>query len=147
MWGNTLELLISVEQHLNWINKCQILKILQMLLAGSLKGVIKVLKRPQICVCCPKLLDPFLILMDLEREPLQKWAEFLILDSEITQEQESKLILGDCVRGRGSLNQCVFYQQVEKELKNICNEILEALERHLLPSAKIGESKVFYNKM
>lgn len=40
-----------------------------------------------------------------------------------------------------------FYQQVEKELKNICNEILEALERHLLPSAKIGESKVFYNKM
>lgn len=108
VWGNTLELLISVEQHPDWINKCQILKILQMLLAGSLKGVIKVLKRPQICVCCPKLLDPFLILMDLEREPLQKRAEFLILDSEITQEQESKLILGDCVRGRGSLNQCVF---------------------------------------
>uniref|UniRef100_A0AAX7V8X0 14-3-3 protein epsilon n=1 Tax=Astatotilapia calliptera TaxID=8154 RepID=A0AAX7V8X0_ASTCA len=40
-----------------------------------------------------------------------------------------------------------YRQKVEKELKNICNEILEALERHLLPSAKIGESKVFYNKM
>lgn len=37
--------------------------------------------------------------------------------------------------------------QVENELKTICGDILDALERHLLPSAVMGESKVFYNKM
>ncbi|XP_069003519.1 tyrosine 3-monooxygenase/tryptophan 5-monooxygenase activation protein, epsilon polypeptide 1 isoform X1 [Embiotoca jacksoni] len=36
---------------------------------------------------------------------------------------------------------------VENELKEICQDILDALERHLLPSAVMGESKVFYNKM
>ena len=41
---------------------------------------------------------------------------------------------------------CVWWQ-VEKELKSICGDILDALERHLLPSAVMGESKVFYNKM
>ncbi|KAM8854266.1 tyrosine 3-monooxygenase/tryptophan 5-monooxygenase activation protein, epsilon polypeptide 1 [Neosynchiropus ocellatus] len=40
-----------------------------------------------------------------------------------------------------------YRQEVEKELKSICGDILEALERHLLPSAVMGESKVFYNKM
>lgn len=41
---------------------------------------------------------------------------------------------------------CVCWQ-VEKELKSICGDILDALDRHLLPSAAMGESKVFYNKM
>lgn len=41
---------------------------------------------------------------------------------------------------------CVSWQ-VEKELKSICGDILDALDRHLLPSAVLGESKVFYNKM
>lgn len=36
---------------------------------------------------------------------------------------------------------------MENELKSICEDILETLERHLLPSATTGESKVFYNKM
>ncbi|CAL1571162.1 unnamed protein product [Knipowitschia caucasica] len=37
--------------------------------------------------------------------------------------------------------------KVEKELQNICNDILKALDDHLVPSAKAGESKVFYQKM
>ncbi|KAF3848168.1 hypothetical protein F7725_021196, partial [Dissostichus mawsoni] len=41
----------------------------------------------------------------------------------------------------------VAYKNVEKELKDICGDILDALERHLLPSAVMGESKVFYNKI
>lgn len=37
--------------------------------------------------------------------------------------------------------------QVEKELKEICNDILEVLEKHLIPTADTFESKVFYHKM
>ncbi|XP_077397140.1 tyrosine 3-monooxygenase/tryptophan 5-monooxygenase activation protein, epsilon polypeptide 1 [Festucalex cinctus] len=40
-----------------------------------------------------------------------------------------------------------YRKTVEDELKSICGDILEALEKHLLPSALAGESKVFYNKM
>lgn len=39
------------------------------------------------------------------------------------------------------------WSEVENELKSICGDILEALDKHLLPSADMGESKVFYNKM
>ena len=37
--------------------------------------------------------------------------------------------------------------KVEKELNDICMDILEVLSDHLIPSAQNGESKVFYNKM
>lgn len=37
--------------------------------------------------------------------------------------------------------------QVEKELREICNDILNVLDKHLIPSASTGESKVFYYKM
>lgn len=37
--------------------------------------------------------------------------------------------------------------QVETELKTICKDILEVLDKHLIPSANTGESKVFYYKM
>jgi len=40
-----------------------------------------------------------------------------------------------------------FCFQVEKELKDICSDILSVLEKHLIPSATTGESKVFYYKM
>lgn len=38
-------------------------------------------------------------------------------------------------------------QKIETELNDVCNEILSLLEKHLIPSAKSGESKVFYYKM
>merc|ERR1711976_1025757 len=37
--------------------------------------------------------------------------------------------------------------KVEKELEDICKDILEVLDKHLIPSATTGESKVFYYKM
>lgn len=39
------------------------------------------------------------------------------------------------------------YVQVETELKSICNDILDVLDKHLIPAANSGESKVFYYKM
>jgi 14-3-3 protein epsilon len=39
------------------------------------------------------------------------------------------------------------YFQVEKELRSICNDMLDVLEKHLIPAASTGESKVFYYKM
>ncbi|KAK0118925.1 14-3-3 protein, variant 2 [Cadophora gregata f. sp. sojae] len=40
-----------------------------------------------------------------------------------------------------------YRQKIEAELAKICEDILEVLEKHLIPSAKSGESKVFYHKM
>lgn len=37
--------------------------------------------------------------------------------------------------------------RIENELNKICQDILELLDENLIPSAKSGESKVFYNKM
>lgn len=37
--------------------------------------------------------------------------------------------------------------KIELELAKICEDILEVLDKHLIPSAKSGESKVFYHKM
>jgi len=37
--------------------------------------------------------------------------------------------------------------KIEAELTNICNDILNVLDGHLIPTAATGESKVFYHKM
>lgn len=37
--------------------------------------------------------------------------------------------------------------KIETELAKICDDILEVLDKHLIPSATSGESKVFYHKM
>jgi len=37
--------------------------------------------------------------------------------------------------------------QVENELRDICLDILDVLDKHLIPTASNGESKVFYYKM
>lgn len=61
--------------------------------------------------------------------------------SSIEQREENK-------GGEEKLKMIREYRQtVENELKSICGDILDALERHLLPAAVMGESKVFYNKM
>lgn len=41
----------------------------------------------------------------------------------------------------------VWLVQVEEELKSICEDILQVLEKHLIPCAVGGESRVFYYKM
>uniref|UniRef100_A0A060TCT0 ARAD1D02046p n=1 Tax=Blastobotrys adeninivorans TaxID=409370 RepID=A0A060TCT0_BLAAD len=40
-----------------------------------------------------------------------------------------------------------YRQKIEAELAKICEDILEVLEKYLIPSAQSGESKVFYYKM
>ncbi|GAA5953496.1 hypothetical protein JCM8115_000540 [Rhodotorula mucilaginosa] len=40
-----------------------------------------------------------------------------------------------------------YREKVEKELSDVCNDILEVLDQHLIPAAQSGESKVFYHKM
>ncbi|KAK4054908.1 hypothetical protein OIV83_000832 [Microbotryomycetes sp. JL201] len=61
--------------------------------------------------------------------------------SSIEQKEESK----------GNTSQVAkikeYRQKVEGELSEVCNDILEVLDKHLIPSAQSGESKVFYHKM
>uniref|UniRef100_A0A671VUM6 14-3-3 protein epsilon n=1 Tax=Sparus aurata TaxID=8175 RepID=A0A671VUM6_SPAAU len=40
-----------------------------------------------------------------------------------------------------------YRKTVETELKSICNDILDVLDKHLILAAATGESKVFYYKM
>jgi len=40
-----------------------------------------------------------------------------------------------------------YRNNIEKELQNICEDILAVLDNHLIPHAESGESKVFYYKM
>ncbi|OWR47851.1 14-3-3 epsilon [Danaus plexippus plexippus] len=40
-----------------------------------------------------------------------------------------------------------YRSQVEKELRDICSDILGVLDKHLIPASQTGESKVFYYKM
>jgi len=40
-----------------------------------------------------------------------------------------------------------YREKIEAELTNICNDVLNVLDNHLIPSATSSESKVFYLKM
>jgi len=40
-----------------------------------------------------------------------------------------------------------YCEKVEKELEDICSDVLGVLDNHLIKSAQNAESKVFYNKM
>lgn len=61
--------------------------------------------------------------------------------SSIEQKEESK-------SGEDKIGLVRTYrQQIEKELRNICHDILALLDKHLIPHAGTGESKVFYYKM
>jgi hypothetical protein len=37
--------------------------------------------------------------------------------------------------------------KIEKELEDVCEDVLNVLDQHLIPHAESGESKVFYYKM
>ena len=41
----------------------------------------------------------------------------------------------------------VYRKKIEEELKGICNDVLQVLEKHLIPHAGTSESTVFYHKM
>lgn len=40
-----------------------------------------------------------------------------------------------------------YRDKIEKELENVCNDVLNVLDESLIPKAESGESKVFYHKM
>merc|ERR1711962_1390687 len=40
-----------------------------------------------------------------------------------------------------------YRKQIETELNDICQDVLNVIDKHLVPSAQTGESKVFYYKM
>merc|ERR1712000_784446 len=61
--------------------------------------------------------------------------------SSIEQKEESKGSTQSASRIKE------YRAKVEKELSGICNDILEVLDKYLLPSATSGESTVFYSKM
>jgi len=67
-------------------------------------------------------------------------ASWRIITS-IEQKEESK----------GNENHVVkikeYRNKIEAELAGICNDILNVLDQHLIPTATTGESKVFYYKM
>ena len=61
--------------------------------------------------------------------------------SSIEQKEESKGNEQQVAMIKG------YREKIESELAKICEDILEVLEKHLIPSAASGESKVFYHKM
>jgi 14-3-3 protein epsilon len=61
--------------------------------------------------------------------------------SSIEQKEESKGNEAQVSMIKG------YREKIETELQKICEDILEVLGRHLIPSAASGESKVFYHKM
>jgi len=62
----------------------------------------------------------------------------------ITSVENKEKSKGNEEQAKHALEYC---GKVEKELHNICHTILELLDKNLVPAAKAGESKVFYQKM
>jgi 14-3-3 protein epsilon len=61
--------------------------------------------------------------------------------SSIEQKEESRGKVDHLTKARE------YKKKVEKELTEICNDILEVLEKHLIVNSSTSESKVFYYKM
>jgi 14-3-3 protein epsilon len=61
--------------------------------------------------------------------------------SSIEQKEESK-------GNEGQVKKIKDYRhKIENELSDVCTDILNVLDGHLIPAAEAGESKVFYYKM
>jgi 14-3-3 protein epsilon len=61
--------------------------------------------------------------------------------SSIEQKEESRNKEDNLTKARD------YRKKVEKELTEICNDILEVLDKHLISTSSTAESKVFYYKM
>jgi 14-3-3 protein epsilon len=61
--------------------------------------------------------------------------------SSIEQKEESKGNTAQAAKVKA------YRGKVEKELTDICNDVLDVIDKHLLPPAQQSESKVFYYKM
>lgn len=61
--------------------------------------------------------------------------------SSIEQKEESK----KSDKHVGKIRE--YRTKIEKELEDVCKDVLDVLDRFLIPKAESGESKVFYHKM
>ena len=61
--------------------------------------------------------------------------------SSIEQREDSKGNVAQVSMIKG------YREKIESELADICEDILDVLNKHLIPWAVSGESKVFYHKM
>ncbi|KAJ4923702.1 hypothetical protein JOQ06_013981 [Pogonophryne albipinna] len=74
-------------------------------------------------------------------EMVESMKNVASMDVELTKEEKQR-------EERTKLKMIKEYRKtVEKELKSICNDILDVLDKHLIQAAVSGESKVFYYKM
>jgi len=71
-------------------------------------------------------------------------ASWRIISSIEAKESEGKDETGT---GKNDSMVKQYRVQIEKELNEICADILSLLDKHLIPHASTGESKVFYYKM
>ncbi|CAO2593930.1 14-3-3 protein epsilon [Lemmus lemmus] len=71
------------------------------------------------------------------------------MDVELTVEERNLLSVAykNVIGARRASWRIEYRQMVETELKLICCDILDVLDKHLIPAANTGESKVFYYKM
>jgi hypothetical protein len=61
--------------------------------------------------------------------------------SSIEQKEESK----GTEKHIGTIRE--YRQKIETELEGVCKDVLDVLDKSLIPKAESGESKVFYHKM
>ncbi|KAF8461967.1 14-3-3 protein [Russula ochroleuca] len=61
--------------------------------------------------------------------------------SSIEQKEESRGNEAQVLMIKG------YHEKIESKLAKICKDILDVLEKHLIPSAALGELKVFYHKI
>ncbi|CAO2631971.1 14-3-3 protein epsilon [Lemmus lemmus] len=71
------------------------------------------------------------------------------MDVELTVEERNLLSVAykNVIGARRASWRIEYQQMVETELKLFCCDILDVLDKHLIPAANTGESKVFYYKM
>lgn len=67
--------------------------------------------------------------------------------STLEQKEEAKLAAGTGGSREHMAAIKEYHARIEKELEDICNDVLSILGDHLLPKTTAGESKVFYHKM
>jgi len=74
---------------------------------------------------------------------LPRRKSWRIIDTIASKEENNKSIIA-----KMRLDHVYPYKKkIEKELTDICNELLQLLDKHLIPAATSGESKVYYHKM
>ena len=98
--------------------------------------LIKICEHRKTCIFC---------VLSLVKPTKMSWNSLKKFGPEISLLAPGRPVL-DCADVPAAV-WIVCLSQVEKELKEICRDVLDILDKHLIPAASTGESKVFYYKM